>query len=154
MYNFSLKKSADDHRTFGERLSDGVAKFCGSWAFIIMAIMIAGCWITLNTLVAFHMLSWDVYPFILLNLVLSFIAAFQAPLIMMSQRRVEQKQDHVYRQFFAEIKSLIEVNIEIERVLVESSKEHVFQLTSTREQHAAQLKAIRKLITTIKEEKN
>lgn len=93
-----------DDRTFGERLSDSIAKFGGSWTFIFLAIGSIIGWVILNTLSLFGAVRWDAYPFILLNLFLSLIAAFQAPIIMMSQRRVEVKQDMAYRGLFAEIK--------------------------------------------------
>ncbi len=76
--------------TFGERLSDRIAEFGGSWRFIIIFLGIMLFWIAANTLV----LLWkpfDPYPFILLNLVLSCLAALQAPIIMMSQNRQEDK---------------------------------------------------------------
>lgn len=76
--------------TIGQRISDKVARFGGSWAFIITFIIILTLWIILN-----YMLpksdQFDPYPFILMNLILSCIAAFQAPIIMMSQNRQEEK---------------------------------------------------------------
>lgn len=94
-----------DERTFAERVSDNIAKFGGSWTFIFLAIGSICLWVLLNTLSLFGAIRWDAYPFILLNLFLSLIAAFQAPFIMMSQRRVEIKQDMAYRGLFAEIKN-------------------------------------------------
>jgi uncharacterized membrane protein len=76
--------------SFGERLADRVAEFGGSWRFIITFGLVLVIWIGINSLV----LLWrpfDPYPFILLNLVLSSIAALQAPVIMMSQNRQEAK---------------------------------------------------------------
>ena len=75
--------------SFGQRASDAVAKFAGSWAFIFNFIAIMVLWMLLNILMADK--AFDAYPFILLNLVLSCIAAVQAPLIMMSQNRQEAK---------------------------------------------------------------
>ena len=75
--------------SFGQRASDAVAKFAGSWAFIFSFIAIMVLWMLLNILMADK--AFDIYPFILLNLVLSCIAAVQAPLIMMSQNRQEAK---------------------------------------------------------------
>ena len=76
--------------TFGERLSDHIAEFGGSWKFIIVfgAVLIA--WIILNAVVLLTR-AFDPYPFILLNLILSCIAALQAPVIMMSQNRAEAR---------------------------------------------------------------
>lgn len=75
--------------TFGQRAADAVAKFAGSWAFIFSFLMMMLIWMTVNVLMAAR--AFDAYPFILLNLVLSCIAAIQAPLIMMSQNRREEK---------------------------------------------------------------
>ncbi len=77
-------------RTIGERLSDGLAAFGGSWTFLICFSVVMAVWILLNTLVLANR-AFDPYPFILLNLVLSCIAAIQAPVIMMSQNRQETK---------------------------------------------------------------
>jgi uncharacterized membrane protein len=81
----------DRHTTFGERLADRVAAFGGSWTFIILFCGTLVAWMIVNTLVILSRQPFDPYPFILLNLVLSCIAALQAPLIMMSQRRQEAK---------------------------------------------------------------
>jgi len=73
------------HFTVGQRIADMVAAAMGSWPFIIIQSVVLLCWITLN--VAAYMEHWDPYPFILLNLGLSFQAAYAAPFIMMSQNR-------------------------------------------------------------------
>lgn len=82
--------SEEDKLTYGERLADAVAKFGGSWKFIIMFIATLIIWITINVVSLFHK-PFDPYPFILLNLILSCLAAVQAPVIMMSQNRQEAK---------------------------------------------------------------
>jgi uncharacterized membrane protein len=79
-----------ERRTIGERLSDGLATFGGSWGFLIGFGVVLSAWIALNVALA-DKGPFDPYPFILLNLVLSCIAAVQAPIIMMSQRRQEAK---------------------------------------------------------------
>jgi uncharacterized membrane protein len=76
-------------RTFGERLSDHLASFGGSWTFIIMFGVVLVGWMAFNLIVVLD--RFDPYPFILLNLVLSCLAAIQAPIIMMSQKRQEAK---------------------------------------------------------------
>lgn len=76
--------------TFGERMADRVASFGGSWTFIFLFTLILVTWMVINTLWLLGQ-PFDPYPFILLNLVLSSIAALQAPVIMMSQRRQETK---------------------------------------------------------------
>lgn len=83
-------ESEQKEMTFGERLSDNVASFGGSWKFIIVFFAILLGWILLNAIVLSQK-AFDPYPFILLNLVLSCIAAIQAPIIMMSQNRKEDK---------------------------------------------------------------
>ncbi|MFC6099119.1 DUF1003 domain-containing protein [Olivibacter domesticus] len=74
----------------GQKLSDKVARFGGSWWFIILFIVLLIAWITFNT-VAIKFYRFDPYPFILMNLLLSCVAALQAPIIMMSQNRQEEK---------------------------------------------------------------
>jgi len=74
--------------TFGDKMADKIAESVGSWTFIITALAIIAIWILFNTLLKN---SFDPFPFILLNLVLSCIAAIQAPVIMMSQNRQEDK---------------------------------------------------------------
>jgi uncharacterized membrane protein len=78
-------------RTFGERLSDGLAAFGGSWRFIIYFGLFLALWIAANSLLWRQQTAPDPYPFILLNLMLSCLAALQAPLIMMSQNRQEAR---------------------------------------------------------------
>ena len=78
--------------TLGQRAADAIAKFAGSWAFIFSFTGGLVLWMVINTLLAAR--AFDPYPFILLNLVLSCIAAIQAPLIMMSQNRQEEKDRH------------------------------------------------------------
>ena len=75
--------------TFGERIADSVAAFGGSWTFIIMFFITLFTYTTLN--LALRRSAWDPYPFILLNLILSMLAAIQAPVIMMSQNRTDKK---------------------------------------------------------------
>ena len=71
----------DEHMTFGQRAADAVARFAGSWAFIFSFIAVMVIWMVINLVLGSR--AFDEYPFILLNLVLSCIAAVQAPLIMM-----------------------------------------------------------------------
>lgn len=75
--------------TIGQRAADAIAKFAGSWAFIFSFTAVLILWMVVNTILATK--AFDAYPFILLNLVLSCVAAIQAPLIMMSQNRQEEK---------------------------------------------------------------
>jgi uncharacterized membrane protein len=79
----------EERRTLGDRMADSLASAVGSWRFIIVFMGVLVLWMALNVVGAVH--HWDVYPFILLNLVLSCVAAVQAPVIMMSQRRLETR---------------------------------------------------------------
>lgn len=94
--------------TFGEKVSDHLAEFGGSWTFIGFFAAVMMSWIVLNS-VAFFAKPFDPYPFILLNLVLSCLAAIQAPIIMMSQNR-QEKKDRVR----SESDYLINVRAELE----------------------------------------
>lgn len=79
----------DKNISFGQKAADNLAKFAGSWTFIIAFFFILVFWIILNAVILSK--PYDIYPFILLNLILSCLAAIQAPVIMMSQNRQEQK---------------------------------------------------------------
>ena len=76
-------------RTPGERAADALSKWAGSWTFILSFLVFLGIWMTVNVYAWVD--GWDPYPFILLNLVLSCVAALQAPVILMSQNRQMQK---------------------------------------------------------------
>src|SRR6201996_3940044 len=79
----------EEKSTFGERIADVVASFGGSWTFIIVFAIVLVAWSSANVLLRSK--AWDPYPFILLNLFLSMLAAIQAPVIMMSQNRQDKK---------------------------------------------------------------
>ena len=81
--------TAKEKYSLGQRAADRIAKFAGSWAFIFSFTGVLLLWMVINTILAQR--AFDPYPFILLNLVLSCVAAIQAPLIMMSQNRQEEK---------------------------------------------------------------
>jgi len=109
-------KTWHDHHTsslaFGQRLADQVANGMGSWRFIIWQTAIVLLWMTLNV-IAFKY-HWDVYPFILLNLVFSTQAAYAAPIIMMAQNR-QSERDRA--QADADYKTNCEAKQEIEELL-------------------------------------
>ncbi|WP_127901956.1 DUF1003 domain-containing protein [Solirhodobacter olei] len=84
------EEEIDETMTFGQRMADHVAAFGGSWTFILTFLAVLMGWIAINSL-SLLTKPFDPYPYILLNLVLSCIAAIQAPIIMMSQGRQEQK---------------------------------------------------------------
>ncbi len=85
-----VERSFSRNRTLGEKLADGLASFGGSWNFIILFGVLLLVWIAFNLITAGRA-QFDPYPFILLNLVLSCLAALQAPVIMMSQKRLEAR---------------------------------------------------------------
>jgi CRP/FNR family cyclic AMP-dependent transcriptional regulator len=87
--NRNANEVIDEEATFGNRLADGVARFGGSWHFIISFGVVLVSYTALN--VALRGKAWDPYPFILLNLFLSMLASIQAPVIMMSQNRQDAK---------------------------------------------------------------
>jgi uncharacterized membrane protein len=101
-----------DSLTFGQRLSDGVANGMGSWRFIIWQTLIVILWMTLNV-IAFKY-KWDLYPFILLNLLFSTQAAYAAPIIMMAQNR-QNERDRAHAE--ADFRTNVEAKKEIEELL-------------------------------------
>lgn len=86
----NIEEDYEEHRSLGDRVADVVAVFGGSWTFIISFCLFLAVWMGINVVLG-EKEAFDVYPFILLNLILSTIAALQAPIIMMSQRRQEAK---------------------------------------------------------------
>jgi uncharacterized membrane protein len=96
--------------SFGDRVADGVAATMGSWNFILIQSAILVIWIVLN--VTAYVQNWDPYPFILLNLALSFQAAYAAPFIMMSQNR-QAAIDRVAAQHDYQINAKAELEIEL-----------------------------------------
>ncbi len=111
--------------TFGQRVADHVASFGGSWTFIITFFLFIVIWMSINV-VFLASKPFDPYPFILLNLILSCIAAIQAPIIMMSQNRQEQKDrqrgEHDYK---INLKAELEIkllNEKVDYLLVHQSK--------------------------------
>ena len=95
--------------TKGQKLSDSVAMFGGSWKFIILFGVILAVWIFYNSTVA-NNIRFDPYPFILMNLILSCIAALQAPIIMMSQNRQEEKdRKRAENDYLINLKAEIEI---------------------------------------------
>ena len=85
----NINELVEERLTPGQRAADGVARIVGSWRFILIQSVFLVLWMIIN--VVGWIRTWDPYPFILLNLVLSFQAAFTAPVIMMSQNRQEER---------------------------------------------------------------
>ena len=89
LLNKTVSENNECKESFGERASDRLSSLAGSWTFVIGFTLLLLVWITVNTVLAAK--SFDPYPFILLNLVFSCVSAIQAPLIMMSQKRQDEK---------------------------------------------------------------
>jgi uncharacterized membrane protein len=106
----------EEMETLGERMADGVARFGGSWKFVIAFALVLIAYTTLNTLLS---RPWDPYPFILLNLFLSMLAAIQAPVIMMSQNRQDTK-DRVRSELDYRVN--LKAELEIEEILQRVSR--------------------------------
>lgn len=95
--------------TFGQRMADGLSTLAGSWGFILLFSGILLLWILINTIGLFKQ-AFDPYPYILLNLVLSCMAAIQAPIIMMSQGRQEDRDRlHAQRDYQVNLKAELEI---------------------------------------------
>lgn len=93
----------------GQKLADKVARFGGSWSFILSFLFLLAAWIFYNSMVSSSR-AFDPYPFILMNLVLSCIAALQAPIIMMSQNRQEEKdRQRAENDYMINLKAELEV---------------------------------------------
>ena len=99
----------EERLTFGERVSDRLAVVAGSWSFIFGFGLTLGIWILVNTVALIH--HWDKYPYILLNLLLSMLAAIQAPVIMMSQHRQEDR-DRLRAEHDYEVNLKAEIEIQ------------------------------------------
>jgi uncharacterized membrane protein len=99
----------EEEETFGERIADSVASFGGSWTFIITFIAVLVVYSSTNVLLRHR--AWDPYPFILLNLFLSMLAAIQAPIIMMSQNR-QDKKDRLRSELDFEVNRRAEIEIQ------------------------------------------
>lgn len=102
----------DDAPSFGQEAADAVARFGGSWRFIIVFVLVLAAWITLNSYLLFKagLKPFDPFPYILLNLMLSMVAALQAPVILMSQNRQGEK-DRVAAQNDYEVNLKAELEI-------------------------------------------
>jgi uncharacterized membrane protein len=110
-----INETFEDRQTFGERLADRVATFGGSWTFLIAFGVFLAVWTVLNLILRRD--AFDPYPFIFLNLMLSMIAAAQAPIIMMSQNRQAQKDRlDAGNDYQVNLKAEIEIMALLEKV--------------------------------------
>ena len=129
-------ESGKENYTLGQRAADTIAKFAGSWAFIFSFTGVLVLWMVVNVILAAK--AFDPYPFILLNLVLSCVAAIQAPLIMMSQNRQEEKDrqraendykvnlktEILIEDLYDKVNAILAKQLEMERQLQAESKKY------------------------------
>lgn len=112
----NIEPDIEEQLTVGQKMADHIAEFGGSWSFIIVFFLFILIWMGINVVVLSNR-AWDPYPFILLNLILSCIAAIQAPIIMMSQNRQEQKDrirsEHDYK---VNLKAELEIKLLHEKI--------------------------------------
>jgi uncharacterized membrane protein len=107
----TIAEDEEESRSFGQRIADKVADFGGSWTFIISFVVFIVIWIGSNVFILVDK-GFDPYPFILLNLILSCIAALQAPVIMMSQNRQEEKdRNRAKKDYMINLKSELEIRM-------------------------------------------
>lgn len=112
----NIHKTFTGKLTLGQRLADKIAAFGGSWTFIITFFSLLLAWVVLNTINVF-IKPFDPYPFIFLNLMLSCIAAIQAPIIMMSQNRQSEKDRmNAEHDYMVNLKSELEIRIVQEKI--------------------------------------
>ncbi len=124
-------ESGKERYTLGQRAADTIAKFAGSWAFIFSFTGVLVLWMVVNVILAAK--AFDPYPFILLNLVLSCVAAIQAPLIMMSQNRQEEKDRRRAENDY-------KVNLKTE-IMIEDLYDKVNAILAKQEEMERQLRA-------------
>lgn len=131
----SVRPDSEKKYTLGQRAADAIAKFAGSWAFIFSFAGVLILWMVVNAILATK--AFDPYPFILLNLVLSCVAAIQAPLIMMSQNRQEEKDrrraendykvnlktEIMIEALYDKVNAILAKQAQIEKLLSEQDKE-------------------------------
>ena len=113
----NLNRAVDARETLGDRVADRVAGFGGSWTFILSFILFLIAWVALNGLA--HASAFDRYPFIFLNLLLSMIAALQAPIILMSQNR-QAARDRIAASLDYEVNLKAELEIMALRDLLDA----------------------------------
>ena len=128
--------------TTGQKISDAVAKTVGSWKFILIQSACIFAWISYNSMNNTN--TWDPYPFILLNLMLSFQAAYTAPAIMMSQNRLSEiDRQQASNDFEVNVKAELEIELLHQKIDLLKEKE-LFALTNAVEALSEKLDGIRK----------
>ena len=141
MVSRNVNEVEEERMTWGQRVADKVADTIGSWPFIITQTLILLTWIALNVTLRPDQ-RWDIYPFILLNLALSFQAAYSGPVIMMSQNRQASKD-----RLAAEIDHQVNAKAELE---INNLIRHMSELELSLEENIAEVK---RLVSTEKKPK-
>lgn len=134
--------------TFGQRIADKVADFGGSWTFIISFVVFLIIWMCINIYWLGNR-AFDPYPFILLNLILSSLAAIQAPVIMMSQNRQEEKdRERARKDYMINLKSELEIRMLHEKIdhLIISEQQEVLEI------HQLQIEMMNDILKRVGEE--
>lgn len=145
LLSIDIEEDDSQELTTGERVADKVASFGGSWPFIIIFFSFLIIWMSINAFVL-HERGFDPYPFILLNLILSCLAAIQAPIIMMSQNRQahkdRQQSEHDYK---------INMKAELEIKLLHKKLDHVLTYQNRRllELQRVQTQMLEKLVNSM-----
>jgi uncharacterized membrane protein len=137
----NVAREFDDQLTFGERLADRVASFGGSWTFIIIFLCLLTLWMILNTFILMQR-AYDPYPYILLNLILSCLAALQAPVIMMSQnRQAEKDRLQSKNDYEVDVKAELEI-LQLHEKLNELREHDWLSLVEMQQQQIAMLERL------------
>lgn len=126
----NLNDTMEKHLTIGQKMADGIAKFGGSWPFIFIFMTVLIIWIIINS-IGILAQPFDKYPYILLNLALSCLAAIQAPIIMMSQnRQASRDREEADNDYRVNLKAEIEVALLHEKMdyLITSQWQHMVQM--------------------------
>ena len=141
----NISSHVDDYApglTTGQKISDAVAKMVGSWKFILIQSACIFAWISYNSMN--NTSTWDPYPFILLNLMLSFQAAYTAPAIMMSQNRLSEiDRQQASNDFEVNVKAELEIELLHQKIDLLKEKE-LFALTKAVEALSEKLDGMRK----------
>ncbi|WP_417425518.1 DUF1003 domain-containing protein [Hoeflea sp.] len=142
----NINETYRDSMTFGQRVADRVASFGGSWTFIISFLVLLVGWVCLNALLLSRTTVFDPYPFVFLNLILSMLAALQAPVIMMSQNRQSIK-DRLAAAHDYEVN--LKAELEIMDLHEKLDQVRNFQLTQIMSGQEEQLIEIRRILSKL-----
>jgi uncharacterized membrane protein len=134
--------------TFGQKISDSIASYAGSWPFVIGFLLVMIAWVSLNSFLLYPSgKAFDPYPYILLNLFLSMLAAIQAPIILMSQNRQVSK-DRIEASHDYEVNLKAELEVEALHMKIDQLRdEQMSRMIELEEKHLETLEQIRELLS-------